>query len=70
MMHLFITFLEERACIEMILIMQNGVVTTFPFLHAINADKHHHNNSFINYVFCGNRGVRNHAGTRLDSLAW
>ena len=27
----------------------------------------HQNKGFINYVFCRNWAVRNHAGTRLDS---
>ena len=69
MVHLFITFMEERGCVEMILMMQNKLVPTFNFLHAINADNHHHNKSFINYVFCRNWTVRNSSGTRLDSLA-
>ena len=70
MVHLFVTFLEERGCVEVMLMMQNGLVPTFPFLHAINADKHHHNKGFINYVFCRKWAVRNPAGTRLDYLAW
>ena len=50
MVHLFIAFLEERACIEMILMVQNEIVSTFPFLHATIADKQHHNKGFINFL--------------------
>ena len=38
---LFIAFLEERECVEISFMMQNGLVFTFTFLHGINADKHH-----------------------------
>ena len=48
--------------------MKNGLVFTFPFLHASNAEKtspcfFHHNKSFINYVFCRNWAIRNPSGT-------
>ena len=63
MVHLFITFLEERGCIDMSPLFHLS-------MHAINADKHIHNKCFKNYVFYRNWAVRNSAGTRIDLLAW
>ena len=37
----FVAFLEERECLEKIGRMKNGLVSNFPFLHAINAEKPH-----------------------------
>ena len=65
MVHFFNAFMEEKSCVEMILMMHNEIVFFFLFLLAIIADKHHHNKGFINYVFCRNLVVKNPAWTRL-----
>ena len=38
---IFIAFLEEMECVEKLGKMKSGLVSTFPFLHAKNAEKHH-----------------------------
>ena len=38
---IFFAFLEESECIEAIGRRKNGLVSTFPFLHASNAKKPH-----------------------------
>ena len=42
-----IAFLEERECVEMLLMMQNELVSNLPFLIAINADKQHFSSPII-----------------------
>ena len=71
---LFITFLETRECLEKVGRTRNGLVSTFPYLHANNAENSHpyffhQNKGFIKYVFFRNWAVKNTAGTRLHSLA-
>ena len=72
-MLLFIAFLEERECVEMLQMMQNGLVSTFPLLHAINAEKNTlvrpSQQMILKLSFLEKVAVRNPAGTRLDSLA-
>ena len=38
---IFIAFLEAMECVEKLGRMKSGLVSTFPFLHAKNAEKHH-----------------------------
>ena len=75
MVILFVAFVKERECVQKLRRMKNGIVSTFPFLPASNAENPHLSSpittkGFINYVFFRNRAVRNPAGTRLDSLVW
>ena len=36
-----IAFLEERECVEIMFMMQNGLVSSFTFLHELKADEPH-----------------------------
>ena len=74
MVLLLIAFQHERESVDKLGRTKNGLVYTFPFLRASNAETlplfSHHNKRFINYVSCRNWAVRNPVGTKLDSLAW
>ena len=67
----FTAFLEERGKYRKARRTMNGLVFTFFF--SVEAMKRnsilviHQNKGFINYIFCRNWGVRNPAGTRLDT---
>ena len=72
---LYIAFKEERENVKRLERMKNGLVSTFPFLHASNAEKPHISSPITRkasyfFVFCRNFSVRNLAETRLVSLAW
>ena len=63
---ILIAFLEERKCVEKIVRMKDGLVSTFCFLHENIKEKVTHHKK----GFCRNWAVRSPAWTRLDSLAW
>ena len=70
-MLIFIAFMEEREYVERLGRMDNGLVSTFHFLHSSNGEKpfFNHNKGFLNYAFCRDWAVRNPAGTRIASHA-
>ena len=41
MVLLFVDTLEERECLEKLVMLKNGLVYTFPFLHTSNAENPH-----------------------------
>ena len=59
-MLLFIAFLQEWECVEKLGRMKNGLVSTFPFLHASNAEKPHFS-SHISANAGGGERVTNHS---------
>ena len=65
---LFIDFLEERECVERIGSMKNGLVFTFPFLHASNTEKPHLSSPITTKASLITSSAE--TGTSLDSLAW
>ena len=73
--HHFISFLEEKECVQKLKRMKNRLDSTFIFSSCKKWWETpllfcRHNKGFINYTLCRNWAVRNHAGTMLDSLVW